>query len=293
MFRATTIDIEGYGTRVFDEGSGPPVVLIHGGEPGGSAAADIWTPTNLGPLSETCRVLALDRLGQGYTDNPSSLGNYRIGVISGHVAAFIRSRGVSRATLVGQSRGAYIAVRVARSDPDLVARLVLVNSLSMAPGHGARSRAFETLVKGDVETVRSDAESMSVNTQHISDHWVETVQHMRAQDKIQVARAEFALAAKDYYRDFERDKKETLTWVRAGGFGGPVLICWGEGDPLTTLQDGVDLYRLFEETGTRTHFYAFSRCGHYPFREHASEFNALVSRYARDLGQKARPTRRW
>ena len=280
MATERTAQVDGYLTRYYDMGTGPPIVLIHGGEPGGSAAADIWVPINVEQLASQFRILAPDRLGQGYTDNPQTPGDYRIGTICSHLATLIRSSGITDATLVGQSRGAYIAVHLAREHPDLARQLVLVNSLSIAPGRAARSKVFEDLVKGDPTTVRSDAEAMSVTKDHITDAWIEKVRAIRAQPKMLKAREVFSSVAPDYYADFDKQKGQTLEWVRGGGLTQPTLVCWGQGDPLTTLEDGFDLYRLFESSGVPTELHVFSGCGHYPFRERPRAFNLLVTEFA-------------
>ena len=66
------IDVEGIRTRYFERGSGETVVLVHGGAFGsttGACSADDWD-LNFDGLAQWFRVFAIDKLGQGYTDNP-------------------------------------------------------------------------------------------------------------------------------------------------------------------------------------------------------------------------------
>ncbi|MBM3607266.1 MAG: alpha/beta hydrolase, partial [Alphaproteobacteria bacterium] len=67
------LEAGGVRTRYFDAGSGsPPLVFIHGGQMGdasGGENAEDWEPV-FRPLSRHHRVIAFDRLGQGYTGNP-------------------------------------------------------------------------------------------------------------------------------------------------------------------------------------------------------------------------------
>ena len=72
------IDVDGIKTRYFDKGSGPVVVLFHGGHFGFHDAADCaedWS-LNFDGLSERFHVFAVDKIGQGFTDNPKRDEDY-------------------------------------------------------------------------------------------------------------------------------------------------------------------------------------------------------------------------
>ena len=63
------VDVEGIKTRYFEAGSGEALVLIHGGHFGSYSSADYWK-LNFTPLSRHFHVFALDKMGQGFSDNP-------------------------------------------------------------------------------------------------------------------------------------------------------------------------------------------------------------------------------
>ncbi len=75
------IDVDGISTRYVEAGAGRTVVLIHGGQAGdatgGASAEDFGT--NFAALAENFHVIAVDRLGQGQTDNPNSDDDWTIG----------------------------------------------------------------------------------------------------------------------------------------------------------------------------------------------------------------------
>lgn len=101
---------------------GPPIVLIHCF----TCAVDWWhgmTPL----LSREHRVIAVDLLGHGGSEKPAS--GYSIENQADVVAEALGTLGVRDATLVGHSLGGPIAVAIAEQSPELVERLVLIDSI--------------------------------------------------------------------------------------------------------------------------------------------------------------------
>jgi 2-hydroxy-6-oxonona-2,4-dienedioate hydrolase len=105
---------------VVGTGRGAPVVLLHGLGGDGSR----WAP-NIGPLAADFRVIALDEIGFGQSDKP--LANYHVGMLSEFLADFLKAIGVSKASLVGNSMGGFVAAYTAVHYPNSVDRLVLVD----------------------------------------------------------------------------------------------------------------------------------------------------------------------
>ncbi len=105
--------------RAIDEGSGAPIVLLHGiGKTG-----DTWEHV-VELLGHKHRIVAFDLLGFGASPQP----DWPEYTTDDHVKAVIASiekLGQKPLTLVGHSMGCLIAVRLARLRPDLVQHLVL------------------------------------------------------------------------------------------------------------------------------------------------------------------------
>ena len=75
------VDVGGIRTRYFDKGSGEVLLLVHGshmGTPDACESALDWE-LNFESLAERYRVIAMDKLGQGYTGNPQTDADYKIG----------------------------------------------------------------------------------------------------------------------------------------------------------------------------------------------------------------------
>ena len=112
-----------------DEGSGPPVILLHG------IASSSVTFDNVVPLiRDHHRVIAIDLLGFGESPKPVT-SNY---TLEEHVAALkrtIKSLGIrGRATVVGHSLGALIAARFAAQNTHALSHLILVAPPVYLPG---------------------------------------------------------------------------------------------------------------------------------------------------------------
>jgi pimeloyl-ACP methyl ester carboxylesterase len=101
-------------TRFLEAGSGPDLVLLHGGEYG--ASAEITWKHNIGLLAERFHVIAPDMLGWGGTDkvyNFSDPAGYRIR----HIKRLLEVIGITNAFLVGSSSGGGTILRAAVMDP--------------------------------------------------------------------------------------------------------------------------------------------------------------------------------
>ncbi len=268
------IDVDGIRTRYREAGSGPAVVFIHGGE-WGSGGGFTWPQEMFDVLGATHRVVAFDRLGQGFTDNPPDDAHYRMSEVVDHAAAFIRALGISEATLVGQSRGGYVASKITQLHPDLVTRLVVINSGSISVRYPAEPvpgmPAYEVYREQFTGDVAHDASLVSVTEQHMTDDWVGIRTQAAELPKSADARAAHQRVWTDFYREFEIEKGDLLKWMIGGGLTKPVLLIWGVGDPTTTIRDGVDLFEILTPHNPNLRAKFINRSGHWPHREYPQE----------------------
>ena len=109
-----------------EAGSGPVVVLLHGGGPGASGMANFRR--NLPPFAERFRTLVIDQPGYGKSDKPPVTGNY-FTFAADALAGLLDELGIERVHLVGNSLGGGTAVRFALRFPARAGRLAL-----MGPG---------------------------------------------------------------------------------------------------------------------------------------------------------------
>jgi pimeloyl-ACP methyl ester carboxylesterase len=134
--------VHGYRMAYLDTGgSGPPVVLLHGF--GGS----MWQwEYQHDALGQDHRVLIVDLIGAGHSDKPDIA--YAPDEMIGLLCEFLDQVQVDRASFVGNSMGAGLAIGMALTHPDRVDRLILIAGL---PDH-VRDRLTNRLIKGLIDT---------------------------------------------------------------------------------------------------------------------------------------------
>jgi 2-hydroxy-6-oxo-6-(2'-aminophenyl)hexa-2,4-dienoate hydrolase len=130
-FASDYLDIEGIRTHYLEAGSGPTLVLIHGG----GAGADAWGNwRGCIPLyARHFRVVAVDMVGFGKTDKPDPAHfGYRQEDRNAHMIGFIEKLNVGAVNIVGNSMGGATTLGVAMGRPELVRKMVLMGSAGIA-----------------------------------------------------------------------------------------------------------------------------------------------------------------
>jgi len=109
------------------QGSGKPLVLLHGG-----AGATEMFGAILPALVEGRQVIAADLQAHGRTADIDRPLSYE--AMADDVAALIRHLGVEKADVMGYSLGGGVALRTAIQHPDQVRKLVVVSSTARRDG---------------------------------------------------------------------------------------------------------------------------------------------------------------
>ncbi|MGE4408988.1 MAG: alpha/beta fold hydrolase [Sphingobium sp.] len=125
------IDIAGVKTHYLETGSGPVLVLIHGGGSG----ADAWGNWRgcLDGYARHFRTIAVDMPGFGRSGRPDpEQFDYGQANRNRHMAAFIEAvAGEEPVFLIGNSMGGATALGVAIARPDLIRKLVLMGAAGL------------------------------------------------------------------------------------------------------------------------------------------------------------------
>ena len=139
------INVDGVSTRIAEAGdaASPAVVLLHG--TGGHW--EVYAPT-IGPLSEHFHCIAVNMVGNGFSDRPDY--DYEIDVYVRHVAGVLDALGVLKASFIGMSLGAWVAAQFALDHPERTGKLILqspagliATAENMARIRAERTRAVE------------------------------------------------------------------------------------------------------------------------------------------------------
>ena len=119
------IEVDGARIHYLDEGSGPPLLLIHG------LAGQMrhFTYSLLDRLKSDYRVVILDRPGSGYSTRPPR-ASAAISAQARTIARFAKALGLERPLVVGHSLGGAIALSLALNHEEQVAGLALLAPLT-------------------------------------------------------------------------------------------------------------------------------------------------------------------
>jgi pimeloyl-ACP methyl ester carboxylesterase len=105
-------------------GNGEPVIFLHGA----GAGAVTWYPS-INSISKNFQVLAPDIVGYGESDKPDA--PYNRPYFSKWLKDFLKELKISKAHIVGLSQGGAIALQFAIDNPEMVNKLVLVDSAGL------------------------------------------------------------------------------------------------------------------------------------------------------------------
>jgi len=115
----------GFGTTSYlSAGTGHPVVCLHGA----GAGAVTWYPS-IAAIAENFRVIAPDVIGYGESDKPDA--PYDRPYFSQWLRDFFEVLEIEKAHVAGLSQGGAIALQFALENPDVVEKLVLVDSAAL------------------------------------------------------------------------------------------------------------------------------------------------------------------
>lgn len=266
---AAFLTLEGTRVRYLDVGrrDAPAVVLVHGF----GASLDTWD--GLVPeLARTHRVLALDLRGFGWTDRPA--GDYSPAAQAALVAALLDARGVARASVVGHSFGASVALALALDAPDRVDRLVLYDAYvyeEQVPAFFAWSRA-----RGAGEVLfalwyRERADERLA----LGFHDPARVTEKMCEDLDAALHRPGTLAA---HLACARGQRFAAMEPRYESVRQPVLLLWGGDDAITPIRSGRRLARELP----RATLHVLPACGHFPMLEAPAASNRAVLSFLRN-----------
>ena len=122
-FEPRYVEHDGLRMHYLEEGSGDPVLLLHG-EPTWSFLYRRVIP----PLARVARVIAPDYLGCGRSDKPTRIEHYSYDLHVRSIERLTAELDLRDATVVVQDWGGPIGLRLAVERPERVARLVILNT---------------------------------------------------------------------------------------------------------------------------------------------------------------------
>lgn len=243
----------------------PALVLLHGF----TGSLEDWD--DVAPLlRRRYRVVALDLPGHGRSDAPDDPAPYSTEAMARHVASALEASRVTRATVLGYSLGARVAMRLALGRPDLVHALVLEGA---SPGMEGAER--EQRVRDDAAL----AATLEDGIEPFVDAWL--ARPFLASERARVGERAWAWARADRLKRSPVGMKWTLLragqaaeeplWARLATLAQPTRLVAGELDAKYR-----ELAERMAKAMPRATVEVVAGCGHAPHREDAERFLAAA-----------------
>jgi pimeloyl-ACP methyl ester carboxylesterase len=158
------VDIGDVNTWYDEDGSGEPLVLLHGG----LCTNETWaaqTPV----LAQRFRVVAPERRGHGHTADVS--GPLTYAVMASDTVAFLDKIIGGPADLVGWSDGGIVGLMVAIARPDLVGKLVVISANYDTTGFAPEAEEMSANMAPDSEDMAMFRGLYEMHSPDGPEHW--------------------------------------------------------------------------------------------------------------------------
>jgi len=280
-----TLVANGLRLHYVEQGSGPPVLFLHG-FPEHSGA---WHGV-MERLAPQFRTIALDTRGIGASEAAADVQGYDIVELVRDVKDVVAALGCRTVTLVGHDWGGFIAWEVAMRHPELLDRLVIVNA--------AHTGVFEHLLHEDAEQAKASQYMLAFRSARGEELVSRNDFAGFRREMLEPARAAGSLSdaqADDYLRLW-RDSKSVsagLNYYRANKSGPPsgddraprpleqtrvkvpTLVIWGERDVYFTERNLELLPEVVPDLTVRR----FADCDHWIVHQQPGAVAGLIEAF--------------
>jgi pimeloyl-ACP methyl ester carboxylesterase len=270
-YQHRTVTVDDIKTHFLEAGTGPDLVLLHGGEYG--ASAEITWKRNIERFADRFHVIAPDMVGWGGTDkiyNFSDPAGYRIR----HIKRLLEHLGVTKAFFVGNSSGGGTILRAAVMDP----MPFQIEKMATICGNAS---VFKTNFQADLENYTPSFENMkkivALLYHDIKWHTDENIKE-RYESSILPGAWE-ALSAARLRSPVHQVRSTTDEFVKKlARLRIPLLILSCEHDPLNQKDWDVQFQKIV--AGSKIH--RFMNSAHEPQIEELDEFHRVITEFLLD-----------
>lgn len=290
-FIGKRLDLDGIGYHYLDEGSGKPVVMVHG-----NPSWSFYYRNLVRALSPRYRCIVPDHVGCGFSDKPGDdRYDYTLPRRVDDLERLLESLGVTEnITLVVHDWGGMIGMAYAARHPERIERLVILNTAAFplpaskrfpSPLRVCRDSWLGTLLVRGLNAFSVAASFVGCKRNPMSaelrrlyqlpyDSWQNRIATLRFVQDI-------PLLPGDRNFDLIKDVAASLERFRQL----PMLICWGELDFVFDRHFLAEWERRFPEA----ELHRFPDCGHYILEDAKDEVVPLVSAFMERTEETSKP----
>ena len=260
----STVIANGIKTNYLEDGKGTPVVFVHGSGPGVTAYAN-WRLVMPG-LAPHYRTLAPDMVGFGYTDRPAGV-TYNVQTWADQTIGFMDALDIQTASVVGNSFGGGIALRMATQHPERIDKLVLMGSMGVSfPITDGLDRVWG--YQPSVQNMKAMLGIFAYSPELRDDDELARVRYEASiQPGFQEAFSSMFPAPRQRSVEAMTTPDEELRKIDK-----ETLIVHGRDDKVIPLENSYRLLQLID----RSQLHVFGHCGHWVQIEQADPFVRLV-----------------
>ncbi len=257
------VEVNGITAYYEEEGSGPPLVLVHGL----GASTELWR--RVAPeLATEFRVITYDLRGAGRSQ--LSPGPFALDDLASDLDAFVEARELESVTVVGHSMSGAVVLAYAAGRPDRVRAVVGVGAVAELPETaraGMRERA--ELVRGGSMSDVADAVASNGTDPSWRDR--EPEEYSRFRDAVAANDPEGYAALALVVADL--DVSDILGQIAA-----PVLLIAGGTDPVSPPEANQAIVERLADA----HYVSIPECGHIIPLERPRELLDTLTPFALD-----------
>lgn len=248
------ITIDGLKIEYTEQGTGIPVLLLHGW----GSSYDVYKGI-ISSLSDRCRVVAINFPGCGGSDTmkaPWHLENY-----CDLVLKFMKEVGLQNPIMIGHSHGGRVILKMAAEKMVSPQKIVLFGSAGLIPKKSLkqkfRAKSFKTIKA------------------------ILTLPIIKNHSKGLLDKARKHYGSADYNAAPEVLRKTLVSLVNTdlrniiSSISCPTLLIWGEKDTATPLADGKKINELIADSG----LCVIKNAGHYSFLEQPYQVAAILKSF--------------
>lgn len=262
-------------TRTIENGSGEPLVLLHG--IGGHAEA---YSRNLQRLGRHFRTMAMDLVWHGLSSKPP-VPRLMIPVYARQLLDLMDAMGFDRISLEGESLGGWIALYMALNHPERLRKVILNTNAGVRfkPGtvkedvqggvNALRERSLAAIGNPTRETVRKRLEWLMASPDRVTEELIDLRHTIYNKPETQ------ASLKAVFENSFTPDRPEQIDEERLKEIRTPTLILWADKNPGTGPDGGMRLSQLI----AGSEYYCIKDAAHWPQWEQAEEHDRVVTQF--------------
>ncbi len=263
---ANSIVAAGIRTNYHDQGSGAPVLLVHGSGPGVSAWAN-WRLV-IPALAKQARVIAPDMAGFGFTERPAGY-QYSMDNWVKQAVGLLDALGIEQTDLVGNSFGGALALALAIRHPQRVRRLVLMGSVGV-PFPITKGLDDVWGYTPSIENMRSLLDLFAFDRSLVNDELAKLRYEASIRPGFQESFSAMFPAPRQRWVDEMSSAEGDIRALKH-----ETLVIHGRDDQIIPLSNSLTLANWIPSS----QLHVFGKCGHWTQIEHSARFNTLVGNF--------------